>query len=59
MLDYDRTNVQKGINVNKTDDQRHCIIFHYWYFVEINFRFHHKICDGCRKKFFNVKSCEF
>ena len=51
MLEYDRINAQKGINVNKTDDQRHCIICHYWYFVEINFRFHHKICDGCRKKF--------
>ena len=51
MLEYDRINAQKGINVNKTDDQRHCIICHYWYFFEINFRFHYNICDGCRKKF--------
>ena len=31
-LEYDRIDVSEGIDVNKTDGSRECIIWHYWYF---------------------------
>ena len=30
----------EGIYVNKTDGLRECIIYYYWYFLNISFRFH-------------------
>ena len=33
-------------DVNKPTDQQKCIICNYQYFIEINFRFHPKECDG-------------
>ena len=48
MLKYDRTGVSEGIDTNKTDGSRECIIFHYWYLLKISFRFQPKVCDGCR-----------
>ena len=46
MLEYDRIEVSKGINVNKTDGSRECIICHYWYLLNMNSRFQPKICNG-------------
>ena len=36
-----------GIDVNKTSASHKYIICHYWYFLEISFRFQPKRCDGC------------
>ena len=33
--------------VSKATDYCKCIICHYWYFLEINFEFQLKVCDGC------------
>ena len=41
MLEYDR------VGVNKINVLQKCIIFPYWHFLEINFRFQPKVCDGC------------
>ena len=46
MLEYDRIDMSKGINFNKTNGLHECIIFYYWQFREINFKFHPKVCDG-------------
>ena len=47
MLEYDRIDVSKGIDVNKTNGSREGIICHYWYFLVINFRFQSKVSNGC------------
>ena len=47
MLEYDRIDVPEGIDINKTDETRECIICHYWYFFKINFRFQPKVYDDC------------
>ena len=39
MLYYDRTDISKGIDVNKTNTSRECIICHYWYFLDEGFKF--------------------
>ena len=46
MLEYDRINMSEGVDVNKFNGLCECIICHYWYFLEINFRFQAKLCDG-------------
>ena len=48
MLKYDRIDVSKGIDTNKTVISCERIICHYWYFLRINFRFQPKVCDGCQ-----------
>ena len=33
MLYFDRTEVSKGVNVNKINGSKLCDICHYWYFL--------------------------
>ena len=47
MLEYDRIDVPERIEVIKTSGSRGCIICHYRYFSEINFRFDPKVCNCC------------
>ena len=47
MLEYDKIVAPEEIDVNKTNGLHYCIICHYWYFHEINFRFHTKVCNDC------------
>ena len=35
MLEYDRINISKGIDINKTNASKECKICHYWYFNSI------------------------
>ena len=46
MLEYDRIEVSKGIDLDKTHGFRECIICHYWYFLDINFEFQTDVCNG-------------
>ena len=34
MLYYDRIEVSKGIDINKTRASSECDIYHYWYFLD-------------------------
>ena len=47
MLEHNRIDVSKGIDVNKTNVLCEWIICHYWHFFEINFRFDPKVCNCC------------
>ena len=44
MLEYDRTGICEGIDVNNTNALEECDIFHYWYFKDIGFKY---LCIGC------------
>ena len=46
MLECDRIEVSKGINVNKIDGLRDCINCHNWYFLDINFKYQPKVYNG-------------
>ena len=39
MLYYDRIDVSKGITVSKTNASKKSNICHYWYFLDIGFKF--------------------
>ena len=47
MVEYDRTDVSEGIDVNKTNLSKECDIFHYWYFKDIGFKYEKYLCNGC------------
>ena len=35
MLQYERIDVSEGIDLNKSDKPKECMICHYWYFKDI------------------------
>ena len=48
MLEYDRTDLSEGIDVNKCEDSsRKCSLCQYYYFVNKNFNYQRYLCDGC------------
>ena len=47
MLEYDKIDLSKGIEANKTNGLHECTICHYWHFLELNFEFQLEVCDGC------------
>ena len=47
MLEKNRIDVSKGIDVNKTDGSPECIICHQWYFLEIIFKFQPEVYNCC------------
>ena len=46
MLKYDRIDVFDGTDVNKVNILCEYIICHYWYFLQIYFRFQPKVFSG-------------
>ena len=47
MLEYERTDISEGTNVNKTNLSKECDICHYWYFKDIGFKCESYLCNGC------------
>ena len=48
MLEYDKIDINDGIDVNKNKlVSKECIICNYWYFINRNFNYQRCICDGC------------
>ena len=47
MLEYDRIDISKGIDINKTNASKECDICHYWYFLDKNFNYEPYLCNGC------------
>ena len=47
MLQYNRTDVSEGININKTSASKECDICHYWYSKYVGYKFQPYVCNGC------------
>ena len=48
MLEYDRIDVNEGIDVNKNKlVNKECWICGYWYFINKNFNYQKHLCKGC------------
>ena len=39
MLQYERNDVSEGIDINKPNKSKECMICYYWYFKDIGFKF--------------------
>ena len=47
MLQYDRIDISGGIDVDKTNKSKECMLCHYLYFLDKNFSYGPYLCDGC------------
>ena len=47
MLAYDRIDILEGIDIDISDKSKECMLCHYWYFLNKNFRYGPCLCDGC------------
>ena len=47
MLEYDRIEFSEGIDVDKRNKSKECMLCHYWYFLHKNFSYGPYLCDGC------------
>ena len=47
MLQYQKIDVSKGIDVNKTSASKECELCHYWFFKDVGFKFEKHVCNGC------------
>ena len=47
MLEYDRIDISKGIDINKANASKECDICHYWYCLDKNFNYEPYLCNGC------------
>ena len=45
MLEYGRIDILEGTDVNKTNMSKD--ICHYWYFIDIGFKYKPYLCNGC------------
>ena len=47
MLEYDKIDISEGIDINKTNKSKECMLCHYRYFLDKNFSYGPYRCDGC------------
>ena len=47
MIECERIDILEGIDLNKTDKSKECMLCHYWYFLHKNFSYGPYICDDC------------
>ena len=47
MLECDKIDILKGIDINKTNLSKDCDICHYCYFTDIGFKHEPYLCNGC------------
>ena len=39
--------VSEGIDLNKSDKSKECMICHYWYLKDIGHKYQPQVCNGC------------
>ena len=47
MLEDERIIISEGIDINKTNESKECMLCHYWYFLSKNVSYGPCLCDGC------------
>ena len=47
MLQSERIVVSEGIDLKKSDKSKECMIFHYWYFKDIGYKYEPHACNQC------------
>ena len=46
-MEYDRIGISEGIDVDKSNKSKKCMLYHYWYFLDKNFSYGPYLCNGC------------
>ena len=45
MLQYEKTDVSEGIDINKTCLSKECELCHYWFFKDVGLKFEEHVCN--------------
>ena len=45
MLQYEKISISEGIDTNKTNASKECVVCHYWYFKDVGFKFERHVCN--------------
>ena len=59
MIEYDKIDLDEGIDLNKTSNSRECWLCSFWYFLGKNFNYQKCYCDSCHDmsmKTFSIKN---
>ena len=46
-LPYEKIDVLEGTDTNKTRPSKECMLYHYWYFKDVGFKFELHVCNKC------------
>ena len=46
MIQYERINVFDGIDINRSNKSKECMICHYLYFKDIGYKYEQYVCNG-------------
>ena len=47
MLECNKIDISEGININKRNKSKECMLCRYWYFLDKNFSYGPYLCDSC------------
>ena len=47
MLQYEKISVSEGIEIDKTNVSKECMLCHYWYFKDVGFKFEPHVSNKC------------
>ena len=47
ILQFDKTDVSEGIDINKTSASKECMLWHYWYFKVVGYKLEPHLCNVC------------
>ena len=64
MAQYAKASVSEGIDIDKTSLSNEYMLYHYWYFKDVGFKFESHVCNKCHdclwnRKYGNVKGVAF
>ena len=45
---YNKIDISEGIDINKSNKSKECMVCHYWYFLDLNYTYEPKVCNRCR-----------
>ena len=49
MLQYKKNSISEGIDIDKTNASKECLLCHYGYFKNVGFKFEPQVCNKCHK----------
>ena len=47
MLYYNKINISEGIDINKSNKSKECMICHHWYISDDNYKYEVEVSNGC------------
>ena len=54
MLQYEKIDVLGVIDINKTIALKECMLCHYWYCIDVGFKFEPHVCNKCHDLLMNA-----